>query len=55
MLRARGERVLLIETSGLGSFARTGVFYRKQGYDEEARIREFYGAGDDKIIFRKAL
>lgn len=54
-LRARGERVLLIETSGLGSFERTRAFYRKQGYDEEARIREFYGTGDDKIIFRKAL
>ncbi|MGD1933410.1 MAG: hypothetical protein ACFB0Z_02700 [Candidatus Phaeomarinobacter sp.] len=55
VLRARGERVLLIETSGLGSFERTRAFYRKQGYDEEARIREFFGAGDDKIIFRKAL
>ena len=52
---ARGERVLLIETSGLGSFERTRDFYRTQGYDDEARIREFYGAGDDKIIFRKAL
>lgn len=27
----------------------------QNGYDEEARIRDFYGAGDDKIIFRKSL
>lgn len=54
-LIARGERVLLVETSGLPNFERTRAFYRKQGYDEEARIREFYKAGDDKIIFRKAL
>ncbi|MGF1480271.1 MAG: GNAT family N-acetyltransferase [Cyanophyceae cyanobacterium] len=54
-LAARGERVLLVETSGLPDFERTRTFYRKQGFDEEARIREFYKAGDDKVIFRKAL
>jgi ribosomal protein S18 acetylase RimI-like enzyme len=55
VLRARGERVLIIETSGVASFEATRGFYRKQGYDEEARIREFYGPGDDKIVFWKAL
>lgn len=54
-LAERGERLLLVETSGLPSFESTRVFYRKNGYEEEARIREFYKAGDDKIIFRKAL
>lgn len=54
-LAARGARVLLIETSGLPEFARTRAFYARRGYDEEARIREFYQAGEDKIIFRKAL
>ncbi len=55
MLAARGERVLLVETSGLASFESTRQFYRKCGYNEEARIREFYQAGEDKIIFRKSL
>jgi ribosomal protein S18 acetylase RimI-like enzyme len=55
LLAARGERLLLVETSGLPSFERTRAFYRKIGYVEEARIREFYQAGDDKIVFRKAL
>lgn len=54
-LAAKGERLLLVETSGLPNFELTRKFYRKQGYEEEARIREFYKAGDDKIIFRKAL
>jgi len=54
-LALRGERILIIETSGLGSFERTRAFYRKNGYDEEARIREFYRAGEDKIVFRKVL
>ena len=55
VLRSRGERVLIIETSGVATFAATRDFYRKHGYDEEARIREFYGPGDDKIVFWKAL
>lgn len=54
-LAERGERVLLVETSGLESFEYVRSFYRKSGYDEEARIREFYKAGDDKLVFRKAL
>ena len=55
MLGARGERVLLVETSGLPAFSRTRAFYEGCGYDEEARIREFYQVGEDKIVFRKAL
>jgi hypothetical protein len=54
-LMARGGRVLLVETSGLPEFDRVRSFYRKCGYDEEARIRDFYKAGDDKIVYRKAL
>jgi ribosomal protein S18 acetylase RimI-like enzyme len=50
-----GARVLLVETSGLPNFERTRAFYDKLGYDREARIRDFYQAGDDKIIFRKTL
>ena len=51
----RGERLLLVETSGLDSFEKTREFYRKSGYEQEARIREFYRAGEDKIVFRKLL
>lgn len=54
-LAARGERVLLVETSGLPEFEQTRAFYRNNGYDEEARIRDFYRAGEDKVVFRKAL
>ena len=54
-LAERGERILLVETSGLESFERTRKFYQKCGYTQEAQIREFYQAGEDKIIFRKLL
>lgn len=54
-LNAGGERLLLVETSGLANFDRARGFYRKHGFEEVARIREFYRAGEDKIVFRKAL
>ena len=54
-LTARGERMLLVETSGLPEFERTRAFYRQCGYEEEARIRDFYATGDDKVVFRKVL
>jgi ribosomal protein S18 acetylase RimI-like enzyme len=55
MLMERGERILLVETSGTENFDYVREFYRKNGYEEEARIREFYTTGVDKIVFRKAL
>ena len=54
-LRADGHRVLIADTSGTQEFAKTRAFYAKNGYDEEARIRDFWASGDDKVTFRKAL
>lgn len=55
LLRQREARILLVETLGTAEFERTRDFYRRNGYGEEARIRDFYTAGGDKVIFRKAL
>ena len=55
LLAARGDRVLLVETSGTPAFERTRGFYARVGYEREARIRDYYDAGDDKIVFRRAL
>lgn len=52
-LKASGARMLLVET--LASLDRARSFYRKHGYEEEARVRDFYAAGDDKLVFRKVL
>jgi ribosomal protein S18 acetylase RimI-like enzyme len=55
ILMARGERILLVEIAGTDDCDYVRKFYRQNGYEEEARIREFYTAGVDKIVFRKAL
>ncbi|MBW4623480.1 MAG: GNAT family N-acetyltransferase [Cyanosarcina radialis HA8281-LM2] len=54
-LTDRGARILLVETMGTPEFEYVRTFYRQHGYSEEARIRDFYAEGADKIVFRKAL
>lgn len=54
-LRAGGGRVLLVETLGTAEFMRTRNFYISLGFAEEARIRDYYEDGGDKIVFWKRL
>lgn len=54
-LRNAGHRVLIADTSGVEEFADTRKFYLKNGYTEEARIRDFWAAGDDKVVYWKSL
>ncbi|MEP6762243.1 MAG: GNAT family N-acetyltransferase, partial [Sporichthyaceae bacterium] len=57
-LRSEGEtsaRVLIVETSSGSAYQGAREFYARLGFDREAVIREFYGPGDDKIVFWKSL
>lgn len=54
-LRAVGGRLLIVETLGTAAFAGTRRFYVQVGYVEEARVRDFYEPGGDKIVFWKQL
>lgn len=51
----RGARLLVVETSGTDGYDRARSLYAACGFDEEARIRDFYEAGDDKIVFTKSV
>ncbi|QJY51158.1 GNAT family N-acetyltransferase [Pseudonocardia broussonetiae] len=54
-LRARGQRLLLVETSATAAFDRARAFYLACGYDQEARVRDYFADGDDMVLFRKAV
>lgn len=52
-LASQGQRILIIETSGLDGFELTRKFYDQHGYTLEARIRDYYQEGEDKVVFWK--
>ncbi|HEY8521900.1 MAG TPA: GNAT family N-acetyltransferase [Gammaproteobacteria bacterium] len=51
----RGGGRLYIETSSRGAYDRTRRFYHSAGYDEVARLADFYAAGDDKVMYCKRI
>jgi GNAT superfamily N-acetyltransferase len=54
-LQDQAARLLIVETSGLPAFAAARSFYAKCGFVHEASIRNFFAAGDDKLVFTKSL
>jgi GNAT superfamily N-acetyltransferase len=54
-VRELGGKILWIETSGRPLYASTEAFYRRNGYELAASLREFYGPGDPMQIYRKEL
>jgi ribosomal protein S18 acetylase RimI-like enzyme len=52
---AAGARLLVIETSALPPLARARAFYERRGYLNCGQVPDFYGAGDDKIIFARPM
>jgi D-alanine-D-alanine ligase len=54
-LRGSGGRMLVAETAGRASYETTRAFYRACGFREEARLKDFYERGDDKLVFVRRL
>jgi ribosomal protein S18 acetylase RimI-like enzyme len=55
LLRGRGARLLVAETSSRDAYAQTRGFYERGGYVERARVRGFYAVDDDRVIYSKLL
>lgn len=55
LIRQRGGRLSVIETSGREIYNSSRQFYLKMGYPETARLKDFYAPGDDKVVYVKRL
>jgi ribosomal protein S18 acetylase RimI-like enzyme len=51
----RGGRLLLIETSSQETYGGTIQFYERTGYELVGKVKDYYKADDDKLIFAKRL
>jgi ribosomal protein S18 acetylase RimI-like enzyme len=54
-ITAAGGKRIYIDTSGRPQYAPTRAFYERSGFSYEAKLRDFYGAGDDRVVYVKVL
>jgi ribosomal protein S18 acetylase RimI-like enzyme len=54
-LTEREARLLVVETSSRTDYESTRRFYERRGYQEHARLADFYSFGDDRVIYAKRL
>ncbi len=55
LVRSLGGRLILVETSSTPQYEKTRRFYLKAGYEELARIRDYYRPGDALVVYGKYL
>lgn len=48
-------KIIIAETSGLPHYAPTRAFYDSTGFELEARLKDFYAEGDDKLFYTKRI
>jgi ribosomal protein S18 acetylase RimI-like enzyme len=46
-------RMIVVETSGSDRYGPTRKFYERMGFSQAAVVKDFYSAGDDKVIYVK--
>jgi ribosomal protein S18 acetylase RimI-like enzyme len=54
-MKKAGANKIYVDTSSSDRYAPTRGFYQRMGFIEEARLPDFYGPGDGKVIYVKAL
>nr|WP_240896048.1 GNAT family N-acetyltransferase [Kineococcus siccus] len=54
-LRERGQRLVVVRTSGTPQYDRSRAFYRGLGYAEHTRVPDYWTDGDDLVLFTRRL
>ncbi|TAN60759.1 GNAT family N-acetyltransferase [bacterium] len=52
-MRKQGAKLIIAETSGTAAYTAARGFYLKSGFNEEARVKDFYKPGDDLVMYIK--
>jgi GNAT superfamily N-acetyltransferase len=55
LIRSKGGRLVIAETSSQPKYEKTRLFYLTRGYTELSRIRDYYRIGDDLVVYGKYL
>lgn len=55
VVRERKGRMILIDTSSISQYEKTQKFYFRHGFQEVARVPDYYHTGNDRITFCKKL
>jgi ribosomal protein S18 acetylase RimI-like enzyme len=55
VVRERKGRMILIDTSSIPQYEKTQNFYFRHGFQEVARVPDYYHSGNDRITFCKRL
>jgi ribosomal protein S18 acetylase RimI-like enzyme len=54
-VKAKGGRMILADTSTVPHYGKTQKFYVKNGFQEVAKIPDYYHPGNDRITFCRRL
>jgi ribosomal protein S18 acetylase RimI-like enzyme len=55
VVRERKGRMILIDTSSIPQYEKTQKFYSRHGFQEVARVPDYYHPGNDRITFCKKI
>ena len=55
VVKTEGGRMILADTSTIPQYEKTQKFYLKNGFQEVARIPDYYHPGNDRITFCRKL
>ena len=55
VVRERKGRMILIDTSSIPEYEKSQKFYVRQGFQEVARVPDYYYPGNDRITFCKRI
>ena len=55
IVRGAGGRMILVDTSSITQYEKTQKFYYRKGFEEVARVADYYRPGNDRITFCKKL